>query len=180
MAQSEYAFWEPEGYKFRRFNSKTRKEFAPDKLKGVVPLSVAIAAIHLFTARAGVVAQGKVYRRKVRELKETIRDSIIGKAATKLLSKEAAKKALSVIASAWDFEKQAQLDLETENAIRAEGLRTMKEVLRLRAFGHKKTKVKTFWSRRGKPAPPPAPVHIEPPEKTFYETLAKVARRAKS
>jgi len=132
-------------FTFRFFNSRSKLPAGAEI--GVVPLNVAVDSIYRFAARAGLNAMGEAYRAKIVQIQDDLTEIATKKVATKV----GAKAASAYLASVWNYRETAQIEEQIEQTIRAQGLRTMKELIENRAVGHKPTKIKTFHTRRGAP-----------------------------
>ena len=122
-----------------------------EQKRGVVPVSVAVDALYRLMARGGVRASAEAYRLRLAKIKVDIEGGLIGAGAAKAAGKIALKNSVKLLTAAWDQAQQVELETEIESTIRKEGLKTMLELIGNRSVGHKKTKVKNFYTRKGAP-----------------------------
>jgi len=99
------------------------------KVVGVVSLETLILAIHLIFLRGVVGAASKVYRVRVGRLKAWIGTWITSRVIIWKLGKEALKEAMKKLATIVDGWRSAECQVQMEDAIRGQGLRTMDELL---------------------------------------------------
>lgn len=136
----------------------SRAMLSESEVVGMVTLESAVHAAYMLTLRTAIKAQGTLYRRQVKQIKDMLRDMIAAKTVEKgvlkglkrLISAQGKKlfgHLMKQVTTVLDYWKSAKANLDLEEAVRGPGLTTMLDLIDARLVAKKHRKTKEIFSR---------------------------------